>query len=339
MESSNDTRLNMTEISGQTLQLTIAQRAPLALFCFIMALFGILGNGTVLYSSIRYDAIRLDSVSLLLVQNLALADIFYTVSVIVPQFITYSVGKWVLGKVYCFIAAQLGFIPGGANSLIVFLISSYRLWLVTHPLYTIPKSRMRIILAVTWVLSSTGAVISLAYKSPSTFNPVNGKCTSGIYVNPSAQAIINIALGVIILIPLFAIIIMNFVLFTIAVKSPRRSQKKGNYKAMMMVCGLSGLFIISWVPYIPYIIMKRKNGNISATLDVLALNCVFLNAFGNPILYTLTNRRFGRYVKSQLCKVFSGRREGRMCRALSRISQASSSDTPAVTKASSSGQV
>jgi hypothetical protein len=298
----------MTTDSQQILKFTITQRVLLTLLCFIMAFFGILGNGTVLYSSIRYNAIRLDRVSLLLVQNLAVADLLYTIFAIIPQLITTFAGRWVLGKIYCFISAQLTFIPATVNSLTVLLISIYRLWVVTHPFSGAKEIRVRIILVVTWILSSAGTIISLAYKSSSTFNPVNGKCSSGFYENYKAMVIFKVALTLLALIPLFMIIIVNTVLFFIAVKSSRKLQynSPANYKALVMVCALSGLFITSWVPYVVYTLMKSRKLDIPRTLDIMAPYCFFLNSFGNPILYTVTNKRFGNYVRALLHQVFCG---------------------------------
>ena len=288
-------------MTGMDLVFSPLQVASLGTFCFFMTFFGLLGNGTVLYSSVRYNAIRLDRVSLILVQNLAVADIIYTLCVILPQLITYVAGQWVLGKVYCFISAQISFIPGSANALTVLLITSYRLWLVTHPFSSTSKNKARIVVAITWVLASAGTVISLSYKSSSTFNPKNGKCTSEIYVIKEAEAIFKIAVGVIIMIPLLVITVENIILCVIAVKSSRMQENsKPNYKALVMVCALSGIFILSWVPYVIYSFMISKNPDVPKAVELLSFHCIYINAFANPILYTLTNRRFGEYVRSLL---------------------------------------
>lgn len=300
-KTSNETEADADSLL--TLHFTLAQIVPLAIFCFVMVFFGVFGNGTVLYSSLRYNAIRLDRASLILVQNLAVADIIYTICVILPQLITYSAGRWVLGKVCCFIAAQISFIPGSVNTLTVLLITTYRLWLVTYPFSSISGNKVKIISVVTWILASAGTIISLAYNSSSTFNPANGKCMSGVYENLKASVVLKIALIVIVMIPLFVITLGNIALCVIAIRSSKR-QTKANYKALVMVCALSGIFIISWVPYVTYTFMKSKNPEISQTLDLLAFHCIYINAFANPILYTLTNRRFGNYVKDVLSTVF-----------------------------------
>ena len=291
------------------LQLTIAQRVPLSIYLSIVTLLGLFGNCTVFYSSVRYDAIKLDRVSVILVQSLAVADILYIISNIFPQALTNLAGKWILGPVYCFINAQIGFIPGSANALTVFLITSYRLWLVTHPFSTVSEIKVKIIVILTWMLATAGMVISLAYKSSSTFNPSNGKCMSSVYENAKAGPLFKVAVAVIVMMPLLVITIENIFLCAIAVRTSRRFQgevnTKINFKALIMVCALSGLFILSWVPYVIFTFMKSKNPDISQSLDLLAFNCMAINAFVNPILYTLTNKRFGMYVKNLLKGFFS----------------------------------
>ena len=289
----------------EDLQLTLAQRVPLTIYCCIVTFFGLFGNGTVLYSSVRYNAIRLDRVSVILVQNLAVADILYTLSTIVPVTITYICGRWVLGRVYCFIGAQLAFIPGSANALTILLITSFRLWLVTHPLSVISKFWVRIIVIITWIIASAGSVISMIYNSSSTFNRKNGKCTSDVYENPQAGPLFQIAVAVILLVPLFLITVQNIIICAIALKTSRRSQENTNYKALVMVGTLSGIFVVSWVPFVINSILRSKNPSIPSYLELVVLHCFLINAFVNPILYTLTNRRFGEYVKDLLKSLIS----------------------------------
>ena len=59
---SEDTELTLIDFSG-------AEIVSLAFYCLVMVFFGLAGNGTVLYSSFRYNALRLDKASLMFVQN------------------------------------------------------------------------------------------------------------------------------------------------------------------------------------------------------------------------------------------------------------------------------
>ena len=117
--------------------------------------------------------------------------------------------------------------------------------------------------------------------------------------------------GLIVLLPLFAITLFNIILSCIAIRhSNRRVEERANYRALIMVCSLSGLFIVSWTPYVIFTFLKIRSPSVPPALDLLAFHCIFLNSFGNPILYTITNRRFGAYVKGVLLSMIcSNKRE------------------------------
>ncbi|KAL5263721.1 hypothetical protein ACHWQZ_G008932 [Mnemiopsis leidyi] len=275
-----------------------AQTISLGVFCFIMTVFGIFGNGTVLYSSIRYNAIRLDRVSLIFVQNLALADMLYTVCVILPQLITYMAGKWVLGTVYCTIMAQVGIIPVSANTITVLAITSHRLRVLLNPFTRTSTKFAQAIVAATWAIAVVPTIIFALYRSKSDFYQNNGRCLSDIYENDAARIPVMLCVGLIVLLPLFSITLFNIILSCIAIRhSRKRMEERANFRALLMVCSLSGLFIVSWTPYVIFTFLKMKSPSVPAALDLLAFHCIFLNSFGNPVLYTITNRRFGAYVK------------------------------------------
>ena len=276
----------------------MADEILLSIYCFLMTFLGLFGNGTVLFFSVRYDAINIDQISLILIQNLAFADIMYTICTIFPQMITYFTGGWILGEVYCFISAQLAFVPGSVNALTVLLITSYRLILITNPFFSISRSTAKILSFSTWVVGTSGTIISLAYNSTSKFEKNMGSCMSSVYKHPDGRTTLDIAAGIIILLPLLVIATENAILLVYAVRNAKKMNTSAQ-KALVMICTLSGVFVVSWVPFVVVTVGKVRNSSI---LDTIAVHAVFLNAAANPILYSLTNRRFGRYLKEALCK-------------------------------------
>ena len=195
--------------------------------------------------------------------------------------------------------AQVGIIPISANTLTVLSITSYRLYIIRSPFSSITTKSARVVTALTWLIGCIPVAVFVGYKSKSEFHPENARCLSDIYDNASAKIPVMILVGLIVILPLLIITVFNIILSVIAVRHNRSPDK--NYKALVMVCSLSGLFIISWSPYIVYTVLKAKSTSLPAALDLAAFHCIFLNSFGNPILYTLTNRRFSQYVQSVLC--------------------------------------
>ena len=288
-----------------SLNLTTAQVIPLGIFCFFMTIFGLLGNGTVLYSSVRYNSIRLDKISLLFVKNLAAADILYTIFTIFPNFITFSARRWVLGKVWCFMSAQLSFIPGLVNIFIVLCITLYRLVLVVSPFHITRCYTARIIAGSFWVFAIIFALVTaIVFKTTSDFNQDNGTCISSLYDDPSAKSLSTLCNMMFVMLPMVLIMLTNVTLCVIAFRHSRRQRivmdkkKSRRNKGLVMICLLSGMFVASWLPYIIYnlIKVKSKTSAVSQELDILSFHCIFINSFGNPILYSLTNKRFGEYV-------------------------------------------
>ena len=277
----------------------------LGMYCTIATVLGLIGNSIVIYSSIRYNAVKLDRISLIFTQHLALADILYIFVVVFPRSITFMAGKYVLGNGYCFLSAQFAFFPGTVNSLIVLSITGYRLRMITSPFSTVSTNSVFVHLAVIWVVGLTGIVLSLSYHSSSFFDPVSLACVSGIYtVGGTATLLLNVMVGAIIFIPLIAVTIMNFILVVVAIKSANRHNEYPNFWGLLTVCCLSGFYIISWVPFIIYMVVETSEFPAPPSLRLVGFYCIFLNTFCNPILYTFTNKRFGRHVKGLLYSIF-----------------------------------
>eukprot|EP00116_Pleurobrachia_bachei_P003405 sb/3463667/ len=270
----------------------------LSLYALVTTLLGFFGNAIVLYSSFRYNAIHLDSASLVFVQNLALADLLYTIIVLFPSCVTYLANDYVLGDVYCKLTAQLSFLPGSANCLLVLTITSYKLKMLITPLLTVSTRPARGFSVGVWLVALSLTFVSLGYKSTSSFNPYAVRCLSSIYSNEDAETLFKILYAIIVTAPIFLITILNCVILVIACQASRKRIRKG----ILTVAALSGLFIVSLTPFTVCTFMKGEGETVPPFLDLIASHCIFLNTCGNPLLYTITNRRFGRYIRTVTLK-------------------------------------
>ena len=331
-------------MSNTTLTLTQAQTVPLGIFTFLATVCGITGNLTVLYASLRNNAIQLDKASLVYVQHLAAADVMYIFCTILPNFVTYTAGEWVLGSGYCFVSAQLSFVPGLVNIMLVLLITFNRLVVLTIPFHATRKTTARICAALCWSIAVlVPGIVHGYYRTKGVFNPDIGVCTSTLYVLEDSRVALMVFTALLVLLPLLLITIANMALSAIAVKHSTyirslreqvsqstlrsrtlatqqesstgvdvlrskqkgllrsntpssQSRREGVYKSLLMTCLLSGMFVVSWLPYIIYNLVKIRIPDVPSQFEILAFHCIYVNSFGNPILYSLTNKSFGRYV-------------------------------------------
>ena len=291
----------------EELTLSTAQIIPLAVFCLLVSIMGLFGNGLVVYSSVRYNTIKLDRISILLVRNLAVADILYSLITVVPLTITYFAGGYVLGNVYCFISAHLAFIPAAVNINTVLLITAYRLRMILVPLNVDSKRFAQVAIVLIWFVSFAGTSISLGYKSNHVFVSSSAKCVSSAFVIPAAALFIRALTVLQIVLPVIIINIINIVLLVVAYRKRRKHGRNttANQKGYITILLVSGLLVCSLTPYVIFAFLKTKGIKVHPSLDLTAFHFLLINVGGNPVLYTMTNRRFGNYVMDLAKSVIS----------------------------------
>lgn len=192
------------------------------------------------------------------------------------------------------------------NTLTILSLTAYRLKLVRSPLRTFKLWYSKLLLALIWLLSCATTVISLSYKSGTKWDQRGAKCFSTVYENKEASLVFRVVWGGVIVVPLVSITVINVVLCYIAVRSSRTGDTT-NFRALKTVCLLSGAFTVSWFPYLIYLMWKGASDTVPWEMTSVALHCIQLNTFCNPILYTLTNRRFARFVSGILGKCLGSR--------------------------------
>lgn len=294
--------MTSTNETSADLLIPTSQLLPLGTYCFLVTLLGLSGNTLVLYSSLLYNSIKLDEISLIFVQHIALADMLYLLSAILPCTVTYFAKKYLLGDVYCFVFAQLALIPAASNILFVLVVTVYRCRLVTSPFFSVTRRLARVLVFIIWCLATVPTGISLGNGSDSVFTASAGRCISTIYLTTDKTAKISLflGLGVIVILPLFVITVCNITLCVIAVRNSFRLSNPSrsiNYRGLLTILSLSVTVTITWAPYVAYTFLKAKTPQLSQVFELVAFHCIFLNSCVNPYLYTLTNRRFGEFVK------------------------------------------
>ena len=285
-------------MQNDSINLTTAQSIFLGMYSLLVILVGLIGNATVIYTSLKHNAIKLDCVILTFIQNLAVADILYITVVVIPSFITTSTGAWVFGQLLCDVFAQLKIIPAMANTIFVLAITIQRLVLFTCPFRGCSARAAKIWAGCIW-----GGIILFLLPFVVYYKPRGevvlgiGMCLTTLHTIAKVAALFTTALTV--LLPMVLIIITNIIICVIAnkhssVDSRIKRRRQGNN--ILLISLISGVFILSWILYIIRNLLPVKYD----TLDLVAFNCLAINSCANPILYSLTNLRFRKYLIKRL---------------------------------------
>lgn len=87
---------NLTTLFGDN-DYTVTKYCLIVMTVIILVI-GVGGNLLVLLGSIKYKALKMDEVSVILLENLAVADLMMVLMFCVPILCTLVAEKWVLGK-------------------------------------------------------------------------------------------------------------------------------------------------------------------------------------------------------------------------------------------------
>ena len=170
-----------------------------------------------------------------------------------------------------------------------------KVWYVYRPLSVIKSCTVTFLVVLTWFL----AIISVitVYLHTKKFTEINMMWWS-FEVNPDYSNAIMVDTVLTLLAPMVLIITLNTILSVVAIKySVLRSRM---YRALIFTCSLSGLFVFSWLLLIIFFFLQTAGDTPPLGLKVAAYHFFNLNCFGNPLLYTMTNKRFYDYVKKTL---------------------------------------
>ena len=97
-------------------------------------------------------------------------------------------------------------------------------------------------------------------------------------------------------VPIVAIVFCNVWLYRFARKMVKDKGENSSSRALILICAVSGLFVVSWTPKLIYVAVVKITKKQTVWAVKLSHFAPFLNSAGNPIIYTFTNRRYGQFV-------------------------------------------
>ena len=279
----------------------------LTTYQFLMIFTAITGNSIVVYASRKYKALHLDSSSVLLIQNLAITDIILVLVAYVPKFVTLLYGRWVMGRVICYVTAFSQFVPGAVEILTLTVITLYRWYVVRFP-YRNPPNMFytKIIICSIWILALANPLVFVtANKSMAIFDVRALACVTTVAKNHLTLVIaFSIFFGIL---PVITTVLFNLLTLASAfwMTSTQVPQKKiRNKQALVTVSAICWVFVLSWLPYLIRIMaMMLSTKKLPLWFFTVQYNLNILSLTLNPIIYTLTNRKFRKFLNRRIMRL------------------------------------
>ena len=180
-------------------------------------------------------------------------------------------------------ALCIGCFSTSSNSLTVLFLTVTKVWSVYRPHSAIESLTAKILVVLSWVLAIAPVIFVYLYTKKFTENMMWWNFGR----NPDYINSLGVVAIVFMLVPMALIIILNIILSVVTIKySVLRSRM---YRALIFTCSLSSLFVFSWLLLIIFYLLQAGGDTPPLGFKVVAYHFVYLNSFGNPFLYTITN--------------------------------------------------
>ncbi|KAL5260179.1 hypothetical protein ACHWQZ_G010331 [Mnemiopsis leidyi] len=302
----------------------------------LLTLTSLLFNSVVLYGAIMKQALKSDLTTVLLLEFLTVLDLLITLFSVVPVTIVSFSGRWTLGPTLCVVNAVARRYLYLTELMVVSYISLYRLSLVLFQRKSKQVGRKkrrdrnmiitRVILLVLVALPLFPLLSQFLGESKVEFVPGYLSCTV-----PEAARVWGYFSLAFLVIPSGIVILSNLVILykviRIKMKSPRRVTmgffsglknainpgtmrksvksrvRKINPSTYITICFICIFFVISYSPVFVIVtqgedLIKEPPSSKPHWLGFLTVELLSLNVLSNPVVYTLSNMRFRRYVMS-----------------------------------------
>lgn len=275
-------------------------RYLLILWSLFSALLALTGNSVVLVASRRFQAFKVDKVSVKLIENLAVADLGYTLVGILPTIGALVANKWVYGRQFCIVNKVLTNIFFNMTTLLVSLLSVSKLTCLLFPLHArARRSRDAVVMVTTvWCLVTTYSLVSTLVSDPDVYyDTISYQC----WVNYGDRVPFGAILVVWMLVMNIVIIISTTWLL---VKVRKMSSFTGLRKGSVAIVVISVIFTIATLPAAVVMIMKMshvKFGTVrEAVCNIVTTYIFYISNFFNPVVYYFSIRSFKCFVDGRM---------------------------------------
>ena len=265
----------------------------------------ILGNGLVLYGTIKYNALTFDKVTIALIQVLAFCDItlvftkWFMSAYVVIEGGTIVNMDGVFGQIMCFLAGVVSHFVAITEFWVIATISMFKVYTLIFPLHKmLSLVTVRIYIGFLFVFCGLYRALPMAFGSRSLYDGQLYTCEPDDLKQDKFRLYAFVTIFGFIVTPMVLTVLCNIGLLIMSSKIQQKmsGRMRPSRKAIFAVMAVSWLFVISFTPisvrvlaaYIPY--------EFPPWYMVAQQEICYLNFVGNPICYTITNKNFKNFV-------------------------------------------
>jgi hypothetical protein len=287
------------------------ERVLWVIFHVLITLSTLLGEILILLGTLRYKAIKLHGVIVVIIQHLAVSDLTMTVFRVIPNILSLTTGRWVLGTFLCHLNLNLTFITTSTTAMLTCVLSTCKLLIVQYPLRTRTWSRKRAhtVCALVWLVSALQPhqIIHMFFTTSKSlyFDHTYYFCNVAISLTQTPVWFVWFAYSV----SYLAFLVMFLLLLTTSAlllhaarESALRHGESVKWQGILTVILTVVVFLTSYLPSFTVSLLVRLSSTLNPS-SVVKRGMLFMesvNVTANFFVYTLTLGSFREFLSGRI---------------------------------------
>ena len=265
----------------------------------LVLLIGLLGNTLVLSGLLDHSVMTIDRTSRILLQNLAITDIFYTVFQFLPSFTTLLARRWVFGTTFCLVD-QIAATVFAVNEIhVIMVLSIYRLWFIHQRLGGASAARSSRTRWFVVGLFCHDVVINVGYHITNIPHTGYDNQVLSCRVVRSTNHWLPVVLGLYnIVVPILTTVVANGVTICtiLRIYTQKQVPSRPYKKATLIILSISITSLISYIPFFVEMFTPNKS-SLPVWYPVTSMYSLSVSIVCNPFIYAIVDREFISYIK------------------------------------------
>ena len=186
------------------------------------------------------------------------------------------------------------------DNFLILGIACHRAWILLRPLRPPPELLSKVYIRATWVVSVMYHATIMHFETKIYYEPHLFGCASKLNWRFSSIYMLSLARGFVpVVMTVIASVVILRVVFTL---KPMPGFHQDYRKPVFLVLSICVIYVLAWVPGVLYEVVRVEGYRLwyeqwGCSLELLLVLC---HLVFNPLVYTLTNRRFRHFVLGTL---------------------------------------
>ena len=299
-------QINRTGIDAASVHVNLTETgldetgvAILRVYNTLVLLIGLLGNTLVLSGLLDHGVMTIDRTSRILLQNLAVTDIFYTLFQFLPSFSTLLVRRWVFGTTFCLIDHIAATIFAVNEIHVIMFLSIYRLWFIHQRLGRTGSARSARTRWFVVGLFCHDVIVNVGYHMTDIAQTDFDNQVLSCRVVRATNHWVPVVLGLYnIVIPIFTTVVANGVTICtiLRIYTQKQAPSRPYKKATLIILAISITSLLSYIPFFVEMFTPNKD-SLPVWYPISSMYSLSVSIVFNPFIYAIVDREFINYIK------------------------------------------